>query len=277
VIAYRAMLDVPRELVVYVAALLHAERRRRGTRKMARALTCFRQAVFVLIWFRKREDLTVLGAGFGISRATAYRYRDEALAVLAAQAPDLTEALKRVKDDGWAYVILDGKIVATDRSRVAKTISRKGHQIDAWFSGKTHHFGGNIQAVMRPDGLPVWVSAVEPGSTHDLTAAHEHALGALYAAAVGGLPTLADPGYQGAGIGVHTPFKQPADGRRLGIDNRTYNRLLRSLRGIGERGFALLSQRWRVLQHVTACPQKIGDVANAALVLTHFEHRYISC
>ena len=130
---------------------------------MARALTCFRQAVFVLIWFRKREDLTVLGAGFGISRATAYRYRDEALAVLAAQAPDLTEALKRVKDDGWAYVILDGKIVDTDRSRVAKTISRKGHQIDAWFSGKTGDFGGNIQAVMRPDGLPVWVSAVEPG------------------------------------------------------------------------------------------------------------------
>jgi hypothetical protein len=88
VIAYRAMLDVPRELVWYVSRLLAAERRARRTRRRARALTSFRQAMFALVWFRKREDLTVLGAGFGISRATAYRYRDEAVDVLAARAPD---------------------------------------------------------------------------------------------------------------------------------------------------------------------------------------------
>jgi hypothetical protein len=216
----------------------------------------------------------VLGAGFGISRATAYRYRDEVIAVLAAQAPDLRQALNRVREEGWAFVILDGKIVDTDRCRV-KTTSRKGEQIDLWYSGKKHDFGGNVQAVMRPDGLPVWVSAVEPGSVHDLTCAQEHALGALYAAAAQGLPTLADPGYEGAGIGVYTPVKQPTDGRRLGVDNRTYNALLRSLRCLGERGFALLL-RWRVLQHVTTCPKKIGDLANAALVLTHFEHPYIA-
>jgi len=276
VIAYRAMLDVPRELVAYVSRLLAAERRARGTRRKTRALTCWRQALFVLVWLRKREDLTVLGAGFGISRATAYRYRDEALAVLAAQAPDLTEALDRVRDEGWAYVILDGKLVDTDRCQ-AKTISRKGEQIDVWYSGKKRDFAGNIQAVMRPDGLPIWVSGVEPGSVHDLTAAHEHALGALYAAAARGLPTLADPAYRGAGIGIHTPVKQPADGRRLGVDNRTYNALLRSLRCVGERGFALLTRRWRVLQHVTACPRKIKDIAKAALVLTHFKHRYLPC
>lgn len=275
-IAYRAMLDVPRELVGYVSRLLAAERRARGTRRRTRALTCWRQALFVLVWLRKREDLTVLGAGFGISRATAYRYRDEALAVLAAQAPDLTEALDRVHAEGWAYVILDGTLVDTDRCQ-AKTISRTGEQIDLWYSGKKRDFAGNIQAVMRPDGLPIWVSGVEPGSVHDLTAAREHALGALYAAAARGLPTLADPAYHGAGIGVHTPVKQPADGRRLAVDNRTYNTLLRSLRCVGERGFALLTRRWRVLQHVTACPQKIEDIAKAALVLTHFEHRYLPC
>jgi hypothetical protein len=57
---------------------------------------------------------------------------------------------------------------------------------------------------MRPDGLPVWVSGVEPGSVHDLAAAHEHALDALYAAATHGLPTLADARHEGAGQGVHT-------------------------------------------------------------------------
>jgi hypothetical protein len=229
-----------------------------------------------LVWFRKREDLTVLGAGSGISRATAYRYHDEVAAALAAQAPDLTQALNRVHEEGWAYVILDGKIVDTDRLLV-KTLSRQGETIDLWYSGKRHDFGGNIQAVMRPDGLPVWVSGVEPGSVHDLVAAYEHALGALYAAAARGLPTLADPGYEGAGHGVYIPVKQPADGHRLGVDNRTYNKLLRSMRCVGARGFALLSQRWRILQHVTACPSEIGDIANVALMLTHFEHRYISC
>ena len=41
-IAYRAMLDVPRELVHHLARLLAAERRARGTRQGTRALTCFR-------------------------------------------------------------------------------------------------------------------------------------------------------------------------------------------------------------------------------------------
>jgi len=56
---------------------------------------------------------------------------------------------------------------------------------------------------------------------------------------------------------------------------RTRNAVLRSLRCLGERGFALLTQRWRTLQHITASPSKIGDIARAALVLTHFEHGYI--
>jgi hypothetical protein len=42
---------------------------------------------------RKREDIAVLGAGFGNGRTTAYRYHDEAVTVLAEQAPDLHEAL----------------------------------------------------------------------------------------------------------------------------------------------------------------------------------------
>jgi hypothetical protein len=39
-ITYRAMLDVPRELVAYLSRLLAAERRARGTRRATRALTC---------------------------------------------------------------------------------------------------------------------------------------------------------------------------------------------------------------------------------------------
>lgn len=102
--------------------------------------------------------------------------------------------------------------------------------------GKAHTHGGNVQAVTAPDGFPLWISPAEPGSVHDITAARTHALPALYHAAATGLPTLADPGYDGAGIGIHMPVKQPADGRDLDISTRTRNALQRSLRCLGARG-----------------------------------------
>ena len=172
-------------------------------------------------------------------------------------------------------MILDGKIIPAGRCR-EKTVSVRGDLIDVWYSGKAHAHGGNIQAVIAPDGFPLWVSQAEPGSVHDITAARLHALPGLYRAAATGLPTLADPGYDGAGIGIHTPVKQPADGRDPDIGTRTRNAMLRSLRCPGERGFALITQRWRTLQHITASPSKIGDIARAALIPTHFEHGYIN-
>ncbi|WP_407924362.1 transposase family protein [Actinokineospora pegani] len=162
--------------------LLHDERRRRGTRKDSRALTCCRQAVLGLRWFRQRADVTALGRDHGISRATAYRYLDEDIEVL----------------------------------------------------------------------------------------------GVLYAAAAQGLPTLADSGYTGASIGAHTPVRQPAGSQVLDIDTRIHNALLRGLRALGERGFAILTGRWRTLHHITASPSKIGNIIKAALVLAHFEHGKIT-
>jgi hypothetical protein len=266
------MLDVSRALAQYVGRLLRAERRARRTRRDSRALTCFGQAVFALRWFRDSRDITALARDHGISRATGYRYLDEVIGVLAAQAPDLHEALQQAKDDDMNHVIMDGKLFASDRLG-EQTTSVKGQQIDAWYSGKAHAHGGNIQALSAPDGFPLWVSEVEPGSVHDMRAARTHVLGALYwAASHLGLPTLADGGYDGAGIGVFTPVKQAADGRALDVDTRTYNALLRGLRCLGERGFALLTGRWRALRHITTSPRKIGDIVKAALVLTHFEH-----
>ncbi|MEV4115469.1 transposase family protein [Nonomuraea sp. NPDC049695] len=273
-IAHRATLDVSRVLVTYVARLLQDERRRLGTPKGSRALTPFWQAVLVLRWFRGESDIPKLGRDHRVSRATAYRYIAERIDVLAAQAPDLHEALDRAQDDGLAHVILDGTLIPIDRC-AEQALSVKGEPIDAWHSGKAHQHAGNLQALSAPSGLPLWIAEVEPGSVHDLTAARAHVLGALYAAAAAGLPTLAGSGYDGAEIGIHTPIKQPAGNQILSPDNRTYNRLLRALRCLGERGFALLKGRWRILQHITASPSAIGDIACAALVLTHFEHNYL--
>ena len=274
-VAYSAMLDVPETLVQHLAGLLTAERRRRGTRTGTRALTCHRQALLILVWFRKAEDATLLGAGFGISRATAYRYLSEGITVLTTQAPDLHEALRRTAADGWAFVILDGKLFRTDRC-AQLTTNRDGKPVHAWYSGKHRAFGGNIQAVIRPDGLPLWTSPVAEGRTHDSTmAAGLDIYAALYRAADQlGLPALADSGYHGAGPGIHTPVKLPVGSTQLTTDQQAYNQLQRGLRAPGERGFALLTGRWKALRRITASPSRIGTIVRAALTLTHFEHRY---
>ena len=59
---------------------------------------------------------------------------DEVIAVLAAQAPDLHQALERARDEGLPHVILDGTIIPADRCK-EPAISVKGEVIDVWYSG----------------------------------------------------------------------------------------------------------------------------------------------
>lgn len=74
------------------------------------------------MWLRDRRDVERLGAGFGLSRTTAYRYRDEVLEVLSDQAPDLQEALGLVGDD--------------------VTVARLVPVIKAWPGESGHHRAG---------------------------------------------------------------------------------------------------------------------------------------
>ena len=273
-ITYRVRLDVPRELVLFVSRLLARHRREIGTRKGTRKLGCYRQALFGLAWYRDKADIPRLGAGFGLSQATSYRYVAEITKVVAAEAPGLEEALERAVAEGTPYVILDGTIVCSDRCH-EKTVSRKGREIDLWYSGKKKDFGGNIQALFYPDGLPMWISDVLPGNVHDLAAARENVLPVLrnYTEK---MPGLADCGYEGAGHGILSPVKKPKGVKELDINARTRNMLLSSARCLGERGFALLSQRWKTLQNVTASPGEIGQIVRAALVLMLFEHKRLT-
>lgn len=257
-ITYRATLDVPHEVVARVSGWLQAHRRRVDARPWQRAATCWVQAVLVLRWLKEATEVAVLARDGRISQATAYRYLHEGLAVIADRAPDLPQVLQRGREEGWEFVCLDGTLIPTSR---CSADSETGH--DLWYSGKHHRHGGNVQVVTDPTGFPVWTSHVEPGSTHDLTAARIHALPALYPAAAAGLPTLADKGYTGAGIGVYVPYK----GAGLAPDTRTRNQLITSLRAPAERGNALLKTTWKALQRVTVCPQNIGTIVQAALVL----------
>jgi hypothetical protein len=261
----RARLDVSAPVLKAVTGWIGRYRRRPGTRPEQRAATVHTQVTLVLRWLRHRLDLRTLALQARVSVATAYRYLHEGLEVIAAHAPDLAQVVADARRAGVVFLCLDGTLIPSDRVAARVEVNgRPAHHL--WFSGKHRAFGGNVQVICDHTGFPLWVSAVRPGNTFDLTAARELVLPALYPNAVRGLPVLADKGYTGAGAGILVPHKNRPDGP-LHINNRCYNELITALRAPAERGNALLG-RWRALDPVTVCPQRIGVIAAAALVLT---------
>jgi hypothetical protein len=262
VITYVATLDVPRETLIRLTLLLVAFRLRIGTRRGRRAAGCGKQALLVLRWFRDGTDLRSLARDVGIGISTAYRYLHEGIEVLADAAPDLHQVLDQAKRERWSYVMLDGTLIEIDR-----VDARKEDGNHLWYSGKHRKHGGLVQIVTDPRGFPVWSSPVEPGCVRDIAAARVHAFPALYNAAGNGTPTFTDKGYVGAGIGIHVPFK----GRDLAPDNECHNMLLTAVRALGERANAILKTRWTVLDRITLCPNRIGAIVAATIVLSTWE------
>ncbi|WP_225080776.1 hypothetical protein [Streptomyces sp. CoT10] len=147
---YAATLDIPRHIVESLARLLAAHRRRLRTPRGSRALGPFRQAVLVLRWFRERGCVHCLARDAGVSQATGYRYLHEGIDVLAEQAPDLHEVLRRCQEVGMTHLVLDGTLIESDR---VAGVRENGN--DLWFSQKHKQFGGNVQFLAAPDGTPL--------------------------------------------------------------------------------------------------------------------------
>jgi hypothetical protein len=133
---------------------------------------------------------------------------------------------------------------------------------------------GALPRRQRPGSLP-------PGRAPVVDLRHGSVLGARHhrrpcprparslPAAPCGLPALAGPGYEGAGIGIHISVKQSAGGRELDINTRIRNALQRSLRCLGERRFGpahrpAASPPVRA-RSVTSCGQPCPDPFGARL------------
>jgi hypothetical protein len=268
-VTYTAVLDVSDDSVLFLSGLLHAERVRLGTRKDTRALSTYKHAVLALRWLFDDTRMSQLARDNNIAVSTAYDYRDEAIAVLAAGKPSLHGALLAAKAAGHTHVLLDGTLIRTDR------ISTPGptRGVDLWWSGKHHHHGGNIQVVSAPDGWPLWTSGVRPGREHDTTAARTDPdlLAQIRAWVDDGQLGLADLGYEGEADLLRIPIKKSAGGE-LTPDQQAYNAVHGALRCLGERANSLLKTSFKALRRWRGCPWRIGDVVAAALVLLHHEH-----
>ena len=131
-VTYTAALPIRDQTVLFLSALLHAERQRRGTRTGARALGRFKQAVLILRWFLDGTRLIQLAIDNGIGRSTAYDYLHEGITVLAPAAPSLESALRKAKQAGYPYVIIDGTLIETNRVAAAgRTLG-----VNLWWSGR---------------------------------------------------------------------------------------------------------------------------------------------
>jgi hypothetical protein len=216
-VAYTAVLPVAEETVLFVSALLAAERCRRGTRSRRRALGCYRQAVLVLRWFVDGTRLAQLAADHRIGRSTAYRYLHEGIDALAAAAPGLRGALLAARAAGHSHVTVDGTLIRTDRCHVpgpTARADRRDRRVDLWWSSKHAAHGGNVQVLAAPDGWPLWTSGVRPGREHDTTALRAHPEPLLAEWIDAGDAVLADLGYEGEQAALTLPIKKVA-GRRL--------------------------------------------------------------
>lgn len=249
---YRSSLPLSRSTLNYLTGLVR--RNRTKLRSKGRVLNPGQQALMTLAYLKKGETFAQLAAGFGVGTTTAWRYVNEAVALLSARSPKLHQALARAKKNGLRHLVLDGTLIAIDRLAADRL----------FYSGKHKKHGVNLQVIAGPDGQIVWVSGAVPGSIHDLKAARNW--GIIRALATCGLLVLADKGYIGAGDHVLTPYK----GRGKPASQKQANRSHAKLRGPGERANAQLKS-WKVLTKLRCCPHRAGHLAKAISILHNRE------
>jgi hypothetical protein len=88
------------------------------------------------------------------------RYVNETVKLLDQRAPKLRQAPQKAKQQGMAYVIIDGTLIPTDQIAADRP----------FYSGKHRRHGMNLQVIASPDGTILWVTGPLPGSTHDTAA-----------------------------------------------------------------------------------------------------------
>ncbi|WP_455360197.1 transposase family protein [Streptomyces sp. SYSU K21746] len=220
--------------------------------------------MIVLAVLRHDQRLADMSGGNNVSESSVRRWRDELIALLAAQAPRLDRALKKVAKRGGEVVLIDGTLIATQR-RTGKADRRN-------YSGKHRRHGLHFIALTDEIGRLLWISAARPGRTHGNTAARrDHILAHLRAA---GLGALADLGFRGLDNDVRDPVIvtgfTASRTHKLTPGQKDANRVLATGRAPVEHAFAHL-KNWRTFTKLRTDPARATHLLHALLVLTNLE------
>ncbi|GGS33580.1 hypothetical protein GCM10010269_83780 [Streptomyces humidus] len=263
-LVHTARLPLSSTTLNYLATVIRGHLKKIGSRW--RALPAGKIAAIVLAVLRCDQRPSDLAGGNGVHRTTITRWVREAVGLLAARAPRLDRALKKIVRTGGGVVLLDGTLIRTRRR--TGTANRKN------YSGKHKCHGLLVIALTDDRGRLLWVSAARPGRSSEITACrHDHLTAKLRAA---GLGAIADLGFIGlddsdpdAEPAVITGYKA-ARNRPLTRGQKLSNKALAAVRAPVEHGFAHL-KNWRVLGKVRTNPRWATALVRALLVLTNRE------
>lgn len=158
-----ARLSLSSATLNWLADLIRGHMKRIGSRW--RALPAGRIAGIVLAVLRCDQRPGDLVGGNQVHRTTVGRWVWEVVGLLAARAPRLDRALKKIIHKGGGVVLLDGALVRTRR--------RTGAQNRKNYSGKQKCHGLLVIALTDGRGRLAWVSAVRPGRTSEITACRQ--------------------------------------------------------------------------------------------------------
>ncbi|MEU8888099.1 transposase family protein [Streptomyces sp. NPDC048442] len=136
-----------------VGDLIRREGNRLGTRW--RKVPAGAQALIVLAVLRHDQRLSDMAAGNQVSAPTVRRWVSEVLPLLAARAPRLDRALKKIARRGGAVVLKDGTLIRSRR--------RGGKDNRKNYSGKHKAHGLLFLALTDEKGNLIWISSALPG------------------------------------------------------------------------------------------------------------------
>ncbi|MDK1348979.1 transposase family protein [Streptomyces sp. 378] len=264
-LVHTARLPLSSATLNYLADLIRGHCKK--IRSPWRALPAGKIAGIVLAVLRCDQRPGDLAGGNGIHRTTVSRWVREVVGLLAARAPRLDRALKKIARMGGGIVLLDGSLIRTRRR--TGDANRKNCAVKS----KCH--GLLVIALTDDRGRLLWVSAARPGRTSEITACrHDHLTAHLRAT---GLRAIADLGFIGlddnddpeADPAVITGYKA-ARNRPLTSGQKLSNTVLAAVRAPVEHGFAHL-KNWRVLTKLRTDPKSATALVRALLVLTNRE------
>ena len=267
-VTYTAVLPVCEHTVLFLSGLLHAERRRLGTRAGTRSLGCYRQAILVLRWLLDGTRIRQLATDN--QHQPVDRLRLPARGHHRARRPGSRPAIGAARgEDGRLRPCQHRRHADRDRPvphsrpdpRRGSLVVGKARQPRRERAG--HHRPGRLAALDL-------TRASRPRTRHHRPASHD-ILPLLTTWTDDDLRVLGDLGYEGEQATITVAFKKPKN-RACTAVQQQFNRAHNAVRAIGERGNSLLKTTFKALRNVSLCPWTIGRITAAALVILHIEH-----
>jgi hypothetical protein len=261
-LVYQCRLELSTATLDLVCGLIRGRLKKIGSRW--RKLPPGKIALIVLAVLRHDQRLSDMAGGNGISASTVRRWLLEVIELLAARAPRLDRALKKIARKGGVVVLLDGTLVRTRR--------RTGDENRPNYSGKHKAHGLLFLALTDEKGNLVWISAAKPGRSSEITTARHNKITAHLRDA--GLGALADLGFVGLDDDPDNPVivtgRKATRGKPLTTAQKEANKLVSRERAANEHGFADL-KNWRILTKVRMNAKHVTQLLRALLVLTNAE------